>query len=1056
MFTGIVEETGIVTNSNSSTLEIQVSDSFLQDIKIGDSIAVDGVCLTVDSIEKDLLIFKLSQETLELVTFNKNLNLEKALSFNSRLGGSIVSGHVHTQAIFIQKDENYNFWFELEPFEIIHVNYKSSVTVNGVNLTVSEIIDNTFKVSLIPKTLEITNIGCLIPNQKVNIEFENYSIDFMETALTLSEKFIPSPNPHVGCVIVKNNRIISWGVHEKFGGNHAEINALRNIQNLEDTENCILYVTLEPCNHWGKTPPCCEAIIESGIKSVIIGMLDPDPIVSGKGMDYLISKGIKVTLQNNEKVNFSLRAYTHHRIHKSCYVSAKIAESVDGSISTADNTSKWITGNKTRDHSHLLFRNRVDCIMIGSKTVLQDDPSLTVRTKNTIKRIPIVLIDSENKIDKNYKIFESPVIHFTRENSKLKNGKIVLEFVLEELYKKNFIHILVEGGKTLQSELYNQKLLNELVVYTGNCLLGDYSKRWGNMFCDGINNNLELSYHEKINNDFLRVYSISQKKNFIQEFDDIEDALQDFRSGKFVIVMDDESRENEGDLIVAGEDITESQMTLLIEHTTGIICTPITKELSESLKLPPMVVNNQDSKETAFTVSTDSINVSTGVSSEDRVATVKDILSGDSSKLTRPGHMYPLIAKNILVRRGHTESGVALCELTGKKQVAVIGELTRDGEMMRFTECYRFAKAHGLKIINITQLVEYYKKNISFENHECSHSTECNLMIKDKGEWRFLYYPPGHRVLIKGEINGIIPVRIHSECFTGDVLNSELCDCGPQLQNSIDYIYKNNSGIIILPYNHEGRGIGLENKIKAYKLIRDEGLDTYEANRRLGFKDDERDYKDCKLILENLGVKRIELLTDNKGKIEAMGELVEKVTNIRIKPSIHNRDYLEIKSETNGYEKKILRSLPFKEIKKKNIAIVSAYWHDELLGELRNNLEKKLQENKCEIDYYTVPGSLELVSATDYILRFQKQNFKSYDCVIWLGILVKGDTKHFEIVSEGVMKGLIDLQLKYNIPIIDGVLNCTDISQAVDRVKNMELTNSLAISSVYMAGRHYL
>jgi 3,4-dihydroxy 2-butanone 4-phosphate synthase/GTP cyclohydrolase II len=394
------------------------------------------------------------------------------------------------------------------------------------------------------------------------------------------------------------------------------------------------------------------------------------------------------------------------------------------------------------------------------------------------------------------------------------------------------------------------------------------------------------------------------------KFARIEEAVQDIRDGKIVIVVDDEDRENEGDLTMAAEKVTPRAINFMATHGRGLICLPIMGERLDQLRLPAMVPENTSPFETAFAVSVEAKHqVSTGISAHDRATTIKTILDPNTrpEDLTRPGHMFPLRAKEggVLVRAGQTEAAVDLARLAGLYPAGVICEIMNpDGTMARVPELSRFTQRHGLKIITIKDLIDYRMKREKFVSRVAT-----TVLPTRHGTFRAILYhsqvdQKHHLALVKGEIGPDEPVlvRVHSECLTGDALGSLRCDCGAQLDRALARIAQEGKGVLLY-IRQEGRGIGLANKLRAYEL-QDQGFDTVEANEKLGFKPDLRDYGVGAQILVDLGVSRLRLMTNNPRKIvglEGYGLRVAERVPLLTRPTAANLGYLETKREKLGH-----------------------------------------------------------------------------------------------------------------------------------------------------------
>ena len=395
-----------------------------------------------------------------------------------------------------------------------------------------------------------------------------------------------------------------------------------------------------------------------------------------------------------------------------------------------------------------------------------------------------------------------------------------------------------------------------------------------------------------------------------RKFNTIEEAIEEIRNGKPIVIVDDEDRENEGDLFLPAEVATYETINFMINNARGLMCVPLTEERAEELELAFMTEHNTDNHGTAFTVSVDAAEgTTTGISTGDRLKTIKDLVdpSKKAEDFRRPGHMFPLVAKKggVIERKGHTEAAVDLAGIAGFSKVGVIMEiLNEDGTMARRDQLFEFCKKNNLKIITIEDLIIYRKK------HEKLVKMEAEVKIATKfGNFNFAGYSDKienkeYIAIIKGDIRNKenVSVRLHSECLTGDVFGSKRCDCQDQLHRALREIEEKGEGLLIYS-RQEGRGIGILNKLKAYKL-QDEGYDTVEANHQLGFEDDLRDYAIAAQIIKDLGVKSVSLKTNNPLKIKGLeqyGINVASREEIEIKVNSYDKKYLKTKKEKMGH-----------------------------------------------------------------------------------------------------------------------------------------------------------
>ena len=400
-------------------------------------------------------------------------------------------------------------------------------------------------------------------------------------------------------------------------------------------------------------------------------------------------------------------------------------------------------------------------------------------------------------------------------------------------------------------------------------------------------------------------------------FSSIPEAVDDIRAGRVVIVVDDADRENEGDLIMAAEKVTAEAIAFIVRHSSGVICMPVVGERLDELRIPLMVADNTDQRHTAFTVSVDARRgVTTGISAADRATTIRAIVRSDTAPedLSRPGHIFPLRYREggVLKRAGHTEASVDLARLAGLYPAGVLCEtVNEDGTMARLPDLVRFGAEHGLKIISIADLIAYRREHESLVQRVAEAT-----IPTPHGEYRSYAYESAvdgrtHVALVLGDIGDgrDVLTRVHSECLTGDVFASLRCDCGEQLQRSMEIIGREGRGVVLYIRGHEGRAIGLTHKLRAYEL-QDQGRDTVEANTDLGFAADPREYGIGAQILVDLGVRTMRLLTNNPAKragLEGHGLSISARIPIETEPTPENIGYLRTKREKMGH---LLEGLP--------------------------------------------------------------------------------------------------------------------------------------------------
>ncbi len=560
------------------------------------------------------------------------------------------------------------------------------------------------------------------------------------------------------------------------------------------------------------------------------------------------------------------------------------------------------------------------------------------------------------------------------------------------------------------------------------------------------------------------------------------------------MVMDRLDRENECDLILAGPACTAEKMAFMIRHSTGIVCVVSDKERLESAGLYPAAPRgNTDKNQTNFYVSTDYLpTTTTGVSAQDRCETVLALC--DDSKLipadfSKPGHMFPLCSKQngLRERDGHTESGYDLCRLAGIVPVSIIAEMMHpDGTMMRLDDCIQFSKYHSIPLITVTELKEYalqhlVAKSPSIQTNNSSQieiASSCRIKVDGVPDLCQLHVfrrksPTGQSLptelvaLIRGDIKGQskVPVRVHSECFTGDILGSLRCDCGPQLNHFVKQVMgKSPNACLLYIRGHEGRGIGLANKIKCYRLQDEEQLDTIDANLRLGFEDDLRTFEDCREALIQLGIQSVALYTNNPEKAAGLGsDIVEEVVPLPSVPNGVNDKYLLTKQNRMKH-RTVIDTMKWNELlvsptsQKQppqvapiKVGIVSALWNDEYVSEMEQACMEELNRNRVKCETIKVPGALDLIAGVKRAVT----KHSDLDAVIAIGVLIQGDTDIYRHSCQAVLSGLSHLNTKKDFPpVISGVVMYKTEAQASQRLETEEgrkLGASWAKTAISMA-----
>ena len=532
--------------------------------------------------------------------------------------------------------------------------------------------------------------------------------------------------------------------------------------------------------------------------------------------------------------------------------------------------------------------------------------------------------------------------------------------------------------------------------------------------------------------------------------DSVEDALAALREGRTVIVVDDESRENEGDLILPAQSATTEQLAFAIRHSTGIICAPMAGQELDRLGIPMMTEHNTDPKRTAFTLSADArTGITTGVSAADRARTVHVLADPYSapSDLVRPGHVFPLRAREggILMRRGHTEAAVDLMRLSGNRPVGVLVEVINDdGTMARRHQLRELADAHAMPMISISDLERY-----RWLHEELVEEVVSAHLPTAHGEFtahalRSRVDGTEYLALVCGRIadGEEVLTRVHSACLTGDVLSSLRCDCGPQLRAAMEAISARGRGVLVYASDHEGRGIGLIDKLRAYAL-QEEGMDTLDANVALGLPADARSYATAAQVLRHLGVRSVELMTNNPDKVAGLEHYGVSVRSMTPTPTFangENLDYLRTKRDRMGHLLTGLNPIGSGAESPPGEAgadddtwhtsdhnEVAAQWHERIMGGLVAGALRAVEEAGAQASVVRAVGSFELPVLAAAAAR------GGAEAVVALGVVIRGGTPHFDYVCRAATDGLSRVALDTGVPVGFGVLTCDDEAQALAR-----------------------
>jgi 3,4-dihydroxy 2-butanone 4-phosphate synthase/GTP cyclohydrolase II len=754
--------------------------------------------------------------------------------------------------------------------------------------------------------------------------------DYLRLALQQAQirRGFCAPNPAVGAVVVDGQgHLLAQGYHLGCGYAHAEVDALAACADL-DLQDATVYVTLEPCCHQGRTPPCTDLLIRRQVKRVIFAYLDPNPQVAGQGQRLLQAAGVDCQHIPLDAIDDFYRSYTHWQQQGTPWVTVKLALSADEKIAGPNGETVVITGQHAQQFTHTQ-RQKADAILSTAQTVIADNPQLNVRLESAYRK-PLYLLDSELRTPLTAKIWATceAVTIFHAEQACPQRLKMLrqhgadcrciasdaqgldLSAVLTSIGHDGVHDLWVEAGGRCSQALWAVGGVRTLYMYQSEKYLGEQALP---AFREGLNYQTLCQQATQVHcaslgDDRMSCLQFGVAK-MNKPFISVDAAIEHIRQGKMVILVDDEDRENEGDLVMAAEKITPEAVNFMVTHARGLVCLPLAADTVDRLGLSMMTGNNGSKHETAFTVSIEAAHgITTGISAYDRAHTIRTAVADQScaADIVNPGHIFPLRAKEggVLFRSGHTEGSVDLAELAGLKPAAVICEIMReDGAMARLPDLDIFSKQHDIPMLTINDLIayrmqrEYLIKEVAVSSMPTRYG---DFQIK---VFRNTVDGSEHVVMQHGDIDPeqSCLVRVHSECLTGDAFGSQRCDCGWQLDSSLKTLSE--QGGVLLYMSQEGRGIGLGNKIKAYAL-QDQGMDTVEANHHLGFSDDHRDYGIGSQILRYLGIRKMRLLTNNPRKIHGIqgyGLDIVGREPIEMQPNEYNESYLKTKREKLGH-----------------------------------------------------------------------------------------------------------------------------------------------------------